>query len=121
MSDLAQLVSNMPRELQMRIIKHMDIDSRRALGIYTKLSIPSDLIRKLNAIPKIQNTENYAIAYLGDMYRLYHQLQVISLDDYDHYSYYVCHVIRSTQCVIYYGEDGLFENSPITYSLSMVY
>ena len=35
-----------PRELQYIIIKKMDIDTRRSLGIFVKLKIPSSIFTK---------------------------------------------------------------------------
>lgn len=36
-------LSSLPRDLQMKIISKLDIDSRRALGVYTRLRVPQGL------------------------------------------------------------------------------
>jgi len=36
-------MNSLPRELQYKIARALDVDSRRALGIYTKLKVPSFL------------------------------------------------------------------------------
>lgn len=38
---------DLPRDIEMNIISKLDIDSRRALGIYTRLKIPKDIKDKL--------------------------------------------------------------------------
>ena len=50
----------LPRELQLAIIKKMDIDTRRKIGIYTytKLKIPQYILSRLNNIPKISSNNN---------------------------------------------------------------
>jgi len=48
----------LPRELQLAIIKKMDIDTRRKIGIYTKLKIPEYILSRLNNIPKISSNNN---------------------------------------------------------------
>jgi hypothetical protein len=43
----------LPRDIQLNVIRKMDIDTRRALNIYTKLNIPDNIKKLLNKIPKI--------------------------------------------------------------------
>jgi len=38
---------DLPRDVELQIIRKLDIDSRRALGIYTKLSVPDHIKTKL--------------------------------------------------------------------------
>jgi hypothetical protein len=40
---------NLPRDLELAVIRRMDIDTRRALGIYARLRVPSDIQNKLSA------------------------------------------------------------------------
>jgi hypothetical protein len=46
-------INKLPREIQLKIFSYLDIDSRRALGIYTKLEVPLSLKRQLRTIPLI--------------------------------------------------------------------
>jgi hypothetical protein len=41
---------DLPRELQFIIARKLDIDSRRALGIYTKLAIPHHVTRAISKV-----------------------------------------------------------------------
>lgn len=50
---MVDFVKNLPRDVQLHIIKFLDLESRRALNIYSKLKIPEDIIIKLQSIPKI--------------------------------------------------------------------
>ena len=55
-----------PRDIRNIIISKMDIDTRRALGIYTKLKCPKELTVKLtDMFVKHKNTPNFAIVSLG--------------------------------------------------------
>lgn len=38
----------LPRDIQKLIIRKMDIDSRRVIGIYRKMTIPREITEKLN-------------------------------------------------------------------------
>jgi hypothetical protein len=49
-------VHQLPQDIQMLIISHLDIDSRRALGVYGKLLVTEDLKAKLGNLPKIQKS-----------------------------------------------------------------
>lgn len=65
----------LPREIQNMIIRKLDIDTRRSLGIYTKLKVPPFLEEKLKQLPKAQITdENSIVINLhlspGKMYQL---------------------------------------------------
>ena len=42
------MFSNLPRDLQLQVVRLLDIDSRRALGIYSKLRIPTNLEKKIS-------------------------------------------------------------------------
>jgi hypothetical protein len=42
------MFSNLPRDLQLHVVRLLDIDSRRALGIYSKLRIPTNLENKIS-------------------------------------------------------------------------
>lgn len=59
----------LPPEIINKIISFLDIDTRRSLGIYTKLKIPEDIKNKLESIPKItditiDNNPYYYICYI---------------------------------------------------------
>jgi hypothetical protein len=43
-------MDSLPRELQMKIISKLDIDSRRALGVYTRLKIPLRLSDEIGRV-----------------------------------------------------------------------
>lgn len=45
-----QFLTELPRELQYNIARKLDIDSRRALGIYTKLKVPDVIVDKINKL-----------------------------------------------------------------------
>jgi len=54
MDQLAELVNALPRELQRKILSYLDIDSRRALGVYCKLGeVPRVLQSRILSVPKI--------------------------------------------------------------------
>lgn len=44
------MFSDLPRELQHMIVSKLDIDTRRALGIYTRLKVPHSLQHMLGAV-----------------------------------------------------------------------
>ena len=51
-----------PRELCYIVYRKLDIDTRRILGIYTKLKVPQKLIDALERIPRIQQyNENFIV------------------------------------------------------------
>lgn len=39
---------NIPFDISSQIVRRLDIDSRRALGVYTKLKVPQDLAKKIS-------------------------------------------------------------------------
>lgn len=41
---------DLPKELQFIIARKLDIDSRRALGIFTKMNIPKDLASSISKV-----------------------------------------------------------------------
>jgi hypothetical protein len=48
------MVNALPRELQRKILSYLDIDSRRALGVYCKLgAVPHVLQSRIISVPKI--------------------------------------------------------------------
>ena len=50
---LANMFNEMPHEIQRKILSYLDIDTRRAMGVYTKLGrIPVALQTRIHAIPK---------------------------------------------------------------------
>ena len=46
---------DLPRDVQFKIISKLDIDSRRALGIYTHLKIPKHIIDTLEKCISVKN------------------------------------------------------------------
>ncbi len=42
----------LPRDLQLHIARYLDIDTRRALGIFCRLCIPASLAARLTGLPK---------------------------------------------------------------------
>lgn len=67
MASLASNINNLPRELKFLIIKKLDIDSRRALGIYCKLpSPPSIFTHKIKeTFFKVRHTTFASILPIG--------------------------------------------------------
>ncbi len=64
-------LSDLPKELQYTIARKLDVDSRRVLGIYTKLKIPKTLHTILsNALQIPRTLHNDCIVPLGDKYIL---------------------------------------------------
>lgn len=101
------LLQNLPKECILKIISYLDIDSRRALNIYTKIKIPKMISNKISNIIKIPNTylhndSTYAsYIVLNSLYVIIHEYNpYLSLVDY----YVECN--RVTKCVfqkdIYY-------------------
>ncbi|NBO71609.1 MAG: hypothetical protein EBU66_13570 [Bacteroidetes bacterium] len=59
-------IKDLPIELQYKIIRLLDIDTRRILGIYTHLKVPNVLKEKIDNIPKpICYNSLYAFVNLG--------------------------------------------------------
>ena len=54
-------MDQLPKELQMMILRKLDIDARRAIGLYTKLKIPSFITNKLLDMPKIHDDRSSCI------------------------------------------------------------
>lgn len=59
-------IKNMPTEIQYKIIRYLDIDTRRILGLYTKLKIPESIVNTINAIPKINVMPMRSAVFLGN-------------------------------------------------------
>ena len=56
-----------PRDVRNIIVRKMDIDTRRGLGIFTKLACPTDLISKLNEVLiRLKVTEKSTYVTLGE-------------------------------------------------------
>lgn len=43
-------MTELPRDVELKITSYMDIDTRRVLGIYSKLRIPDEIKSKLEAV-----------------------------------------------------------------------
>lgn len=49
----------LPRDVIKKIVAKLDIDTRRSLGIYTRLSVPPQLVELFAAIPKPYRSVSY--------------------------------------------------------------
>lgn len=57
---------NLPRDVELKLISLMNIDSRRALGIYTKLRVPLSLQEALSCcLNRATYAQGYACVRLG--------------------------------------------------------
>lgn len=80
---LSDLCNNLPNEIIRKILSLLDIDTRRALGVYVKLKIPSKIEQNLNFVfsrYKIQllfnphyPVTNIAILDLNSLYIIKHE------------------------------------------------
>lgn len=59
-----------PKDILFNIIRKMDIDTRRCLNIYTKLTPPKELIDKLKLIPKITIDDDTAYVFINKKYKI---------------------------------------------------
>lgn len=56
----------LPRDIELKLISLMDIDSRRALGIYSKLNVPKGLQDKIkSSLQKLNVSKTFASVKLG--------------------------------------------------------
>lgn len=62
---------DLTRDVRNKIISKMDIETRRSLGIYTKLKVPEDLKNKLENMPTVGYSRYYASVKLGPVRRVY--------------------------------------------------
>jgi hypothetical protein len=60
----------LPRDLQKFIVRKLDIDTRRTLGIYSKLRIPFDIRNRLEACirPRAVTVKDVTHLWLGKIY-----------------------------------------------------
>jgi len=95
-------MNDLPRECILKIISYLDIDSRRALNIYTKMKIPKVIVDNINNIIKIPNTymhndnTNVFFILLGSTYVIIHEYNT-SLNLIEYYLEYN----RTTKCVFH--------------------
>lgn len=62
-------LSDLPKELAFKIVSKLDIDSRRALGVFTNLKIPTHLQDRISRVLQIPtHTLNNYIVPLGKTY-----------------------------------------------------
>jgi hypothetical protein len=72
------MIPELPREIQYMIIRKLDIDTRRSLGIFTKLRIPEMLQKKLKEMPKIlQLNENVYVNLPFSQNKMYQLVRYI--------------------------------------------
>lgn len=87
-----------PRDVELKLISLMDIDTRRALGIYTKLHIPHSLQELFSScFHRITYTQGYACVRLGpqrlfDFEASHVDAMYILTRDCVHNLYYVEHI-----------------------------
>jgi len=82
----------LPRDVIKIIVSHLDIDSRRALGIYTKLIIPEYLAKKIKFKPIVVEGGSYSVQPFRH-YKIIHKLtftwwsyESIFREDYKYYN-----------------------------------
>lgn len=59
-------MENLPRDLQLHVMKNFDMDTRIKTGIIGKLNIPESLIKTLEKvqIPKYDSMNRYAVKFV---------------------------------------------------------
>lgn len=85
---------DLPNELIRKIISFMDIDTRRSLGIYTKLKIPQTLKDKIKfkEIKKYDTQLPHTLGYLHTIYNVkVNILTEITTTTRIEYNYYIYH------------------------------
>lgn len=81
-------VKSLPIELQYKIISFLDIDTRRILGLYTKLKVPQELKNKLENLPKIQSYNSYdGYVCLGNIRNVMYRNTIIEKYKYKLYAF----------------------------------
>lgn len=60
--------NDLPRHLQLHIMSLLDIDSRRAIGVYSRLTVPKNIENLLCNIPRIKQLNQYT-CYVNLCYR----------------------------------------------------
>ena len=61
--ELCEMFQKLPQDVVKRILSLLDIDRRRALGVYTKIKVPFDIKNNLDFV-----LTNYRIKYVFDSY-----------------------------------------------------
>jgi hypothetical protein len=60
-------MATLPRDVELKLISLMDIDARRALGIYSKMKVPQGLHDEItNSLMKLNISKDYAFVRLGE-------------------------------------------------------
>lgn len=104
----------LPREILNKIISFLDIDTRRSLGIYTKLKIPENIKNKLESLEKheditINNNRYYYMSYitLNKKYRILRS----------EYINVVFHYISNYSTILYlsFNDDYYYPNNTLNY------
>ena len=80
----------LPRDLELALLRHMDIDARRALGVYSKLRVPERLLEDLRRCLQQPQCDAY-VAWVEMHPRI----------EYDASSTYTCTIYR------YFGQDNV--------------
>ena len=70
----------LPRDIIIRIIRFMDIDSRRALGVYCKLQVPYHISEAIENIPRINQSLTYCFVEIGP-YKLLHSYKNVRFEN----------------------------------------
>lgn len=89
-------LQDLPRDLQLEIVKRMDMDARIKLGIIWKLRVHSSLAEKLaDKLSKRVSTPSYTEVRLSDRYMLYASKTLSNTDFY--------------KCIVHTYADGVIE------------
>lgn len=69
------MYSELDRDVQKRVIRHMDIDSRRAINVYCRLKVPSELATRISKCLKAAEVTDYHHSvlythYVGNKYKI---------------------------------------------------
>lgn len=95
---MEKFIQELPKDVIMRIICFLDIDSRRALNIYTKIKIPQNIVKRIEnklQIPDVFYNDRFrfnsfsAKIDLNNIYIIRKQITI--LNDEKFINYYVEH------------------------------
>ena len=89
-----------PRDIEMHIIRKLDIDTRRNLGIYTKMNVPNeikDAISKVFSSTRRITTSNNLLVMLP----LGPVTQFSSANNFNKYRYILCRFVQASSHIFY--------------------
>lgn len=103
--------NELPTHLQYKIIRLLDIDTRRVLNIYSKINIIPSLNNKLLNLQKIRNIYNdLENHYILSIYPYVIKHTVTKLSSTSNWSYCIYNS-EAIECY-YYGDNMIIENLP---------